>query len=128
MAIDYSKLEPDKFRCPKCGGEFFARDPDSEDVWCHDQMQQGCRWSGRADQCMYVSDDAKLVLAEELLEKAEAKLDFYLLKSRPWTVPDVLKKLADAADHLLQEHNCDCHGHEEIGVARDVAKAMSEVL
>lgn len=83
-------------------------------VMCHDEAQHGCHWSGPAVKCMHVSDEAKLELAEELFEKAQAKLDFYLLGSdTPWTVPDVLKKLAEAADHLLLHHDCDCHGHEE---------------
>lgn len=129
MPIDYSKLPRDEFRCPKCGGSFFARGgDDDDDVACHDQMQQGCHWHGPVDQCMRVSDEVKLAFVEELLEKAEAKLDFYLLIDRPWTTPDVLKKLADAADHLLREHDCDCHGHEEIAVARDVARAVSKAL
>ena len=129
MAIDYSKLPRDEFRCPKCGGEFFGSIGPGGVVCCHDQTEQGCRWRGPADQCMHVSCEAKLEFVEEALEKAEAKLDFYLLDAdTPWTVVDVLKKLADAADHLLHHHDCDCHGHEEIAVARDVAKAMSKSL
>lgn len=39
-----------------------------------------------------------------------------------WPLHDVIAKLADAADHLLNDHACDTHGHEEIGVARDAAR------
>lgn len=34
-----------------------------------------------------------------------------------WPLPDVLTRLADAADHLLADHNCDMHGHEGISFA-----------
>lgn len=33
-------------------------------------------------------------------------------------------RLADAADHLLDAHACDGHGHEEIAAARDAARKM----
>ncbi len=129
--IDYSKLPKDAFACPKCGGSYYGRVPHGK-VHCHDQFEQNCQWSGPVDECMYVSDEAKLELAEEMLEKAEAKLDFFLLGApgadMPWTVTDVLKRLADAADHLLLHHDCDCQGHEEIRVACEVAKTMSKAL
>jgi hypothetical protein len=41
-----------------------------------------------------------------------------------WPLRDVLEKLADAANHLLGEHDCDCHGHEEIAQARDAARRI----
>jgi hypothetical protein len=42
----------------------------------------------------------------------------------PWPLFSVLKKLADAADHLLNEHSCDAHGYEEVGAARDSARRI----
>jgi len=45
-----------------------------------------------------------------------------------WPTPDVLRKLADAADHLLRDHNCDNHGCEEIAVCRDRAREVSAAL
>ncbi len=41
----------------------------------------------------------------------------------PWPVREVLTRLADAADHLLLEHDCDAHGHEGVAAARDSARA-----
>lgn len=38
-----------------------------------------------------------------------------------WPLIDVLEKLAQAADHLLKDHDCDQHGYEEVEVC--VAKA-----
>lgn len=31
-----------------------------------------------------------------------------------WPVRDMLRKLADAADHLLLDHDCDAHGYEQV--------------
>ena len=36
---------------------------------------------------------------------------------------DVLQRLAEAIDHLLDGHNCDCHGHEGIRYAQQAAQA-----
>jgi hypothetical protein len=43
----------------------------------------------------------------------------------PWPLVDVLDCLADAADHLLNEHNCDMHSHEQVATARDFARQFS---
>jgi hypothetical protein len=127
MAIDYSRLPKDAFTCPKCGGSHYGK-PLHGTVHCHDQFETNCRWNGPPDECMYASDEAKLELAEEMLEKAEAKLDVLMRVGTPWPLRDVLKKLADAADHLLSNHDCDLHGYEEVSHARDVAKLIIEAL
>lgn len=43
---------------------------------------------------------------------------------RAWPTRDTLNRLADAADHLLHHHNCDCDGYEEIMAARDSAREL----
>lgn len=43
---------------------------------------------------------------------------------RAWPTRDTLNRLADAADHLLHHHNCDCDGYEEIMAARDSAREI----
>lgn len=35
----------------------------------------------------------------------------------PWPLRDVLERLADAAEHLLDDHGCDTHGHEGVRFA-----------
>jgi len=127
MGIDYSKLPKDAFECPKCGGSHYGK-PLHGNVHCHDQFETNCRWNGLADECMHVSDSAKLELAEELLEKTEAKLESLTRMNAPWPLRDVLKKLAGAADHLLDAHGCDLHGYEEVSRARDVARLIMEAL
>lgn len=43
--------------------------------------------------------------------------------STPWPLSDAVAKLVGAVDHLLKDHNCDAHGWEEVGHARDAANA-----
>lgn len=40
----------------------------------------------------------------------------------PWPIRDAVRKLADAADHLLHVYGCDVLGWEEIGHARTAAR------
>jgi len=51
-----------------------------------------------------------------------AELMEALRMDQPWSLTSVLKRLADAADHLLDAHDCDAHGYEEVGAARDAAR------
>jgi hypothetical protein len=40
-----------------------------------------------------------------------------------WPIPDVLERLADAADHLRGDHSCDAEGHEGVLYAAQAARA-----
>ena len=44
----------------------------------------------------------------------------------PATVPDLLERLAEAAEHLLHDHDCDLHGWE--GVERSVRQAREAAV
>lgn len=44
--------------------------------------------------------------------------------STPWPLPDVLAKLIAATEHLLRDHDCDAHGHEEYKAAVDSGKTL----
>jgi len=61
-------------------------------------------------------------------ERLRARLDEVLAIGQPWPLRDVLKRLAEAATHLLREHDCDAHGYEEVGGARDQALLIVERL
>jgi hypothetical protein len=131
--IDYSKLPRNKFTCPKCGGAYFGRWEGVVD--CHDEFETSCHWSGPEKDCMTASDEEKLELAEETLEKIEAQhalLREILGQDQPWSVIDTLRRLADAAEHLLDVHGCDAHGYEEVSGsvarARDYAQDIEIVL
>ena len=41
----------------------------------------------------------------------------------PWAPIDCMNKLIEATTHLLIDHNCDCHGHEEILEAKNSLEA-----
>ena len=65
----------------------------------------------------------------------EKKLDDILGYYTPSPLPDVLERLADAVDHLLDHHNCDCHPFEYGGyenweldakVAREQASSLRD--
>ena len=43
--------------------------------------------------------------------------------SEPWPLNDILAKLVEATQHLLDDHNCDTHGHEEFRHAASGGKA-----
>lgn len=45
-----------------------------------------------------------------------------------WPLADVLTRLADAADHLLRDHDCDRQGWEGVTVARDKAREYAKAL
>ena len=40
----------------------------------------------------------------------------------PFDVASVLEKLASAAEHLLDDHSCDGHGHEQVRIAVTTAR------
>jgi hypothetical protein len=42
----------------------------------------------------------------------------------PWPLRDVLTKLIDATEHLLDDHDCDAHGHEEYRAAAKAGKGL----
>lgn len=46
-------------------------------------------------------------------------------KNTPWPLSDVLRVLADAAEHLLQVHDCDHDGYEAIDQAMRVARKIA---
>ena len=45
-----------------------------------------------------------------------------------WFLTRVLRRLADAADHLLNDHSCDAHGYEGVVSARDAAREHADAL
>lgn len=46
----------------------------------------------------------------------------------PYPLHDVLRILADAADHLLNDHNCDTHGYETITASRNAAREILRLI
>jgi len=86
-----------------------------------------------ADELDHLGDRSQADKGEALHDAADVMRGLYvraLLASAdsPWPLPDVLKKLADAADHLLNDHACDAHGHEGLMQARDAARSILEKI
>lgn len=68
--------------------------------------------------------DILLLEAAEEIERLHAALGM----DQPWPLPDVLAKLIEATEHLLKQHDCDAHGHEEYRAAADYGHALMLVL
>jgi hypothetical protein len=51
-----------------------------------------------------------------------------LADDKPYPLTDVLTQLADAADHLLNDHSCDAHGYEGVGIVRNIAREMVGIV
>jgi hypothetical protein len=69
------------------------------------------------------SADTEAAILRARLETAEAALH-----GGAWPVHECLRVLADAADHLLLDHNCDDTGYECVMQARDAARKHVEAL
>lgn len=55
-------------------------------------------------------------------ERAATRADVLML-NETWPLPDIVRKLAEAAAHLLGHHSCDQHGYEEVQIAMTRARA-----
>jgi hypothetical protein len=101
-----------KASCNTCGGS-----PNASDLACI------CGGTG----CMVDEVDG-LRQHAFALERDLAVLREALGYGTPWPLHEVLTKLADAADHLLLGHDCDRHGWELVGSARDAARCITSAL
>lgn len=76
---------------------------------------------------LYTAIADSWLLAQALHESLERAIPSAIQGSvggidSPWPAADVVRKLADAADILLGQHDYDGHGWEEIWAASDVAR------
>lgn len=46
----------------------------------------------------------------------------------PWPLHDVIGKLVEATEHMLADHDCDCHGHEEFQIAARRGRELREAI
>ena len=63
-----------------------------------------------------------------LAERGEDVCHDALGYDTPWPTALCLKRLVDAADHLLNDHDCDAHGWEGLALARDSARGRVDAL
>jgi hypothetical protein len=69
--------------------------------------------------------DAALSTSHAEVERLREALRSVLAFDQPWNLPDVLDRLANAADHLLTDHGCDTHGWEMARGCANRARKLS---
>jgi|SRR5208283_615451 len=81
-----------------------------------------------ADMLDGLADRSQADTGESLHDAADVvramRYQLYAALGEPWPLYDVLTRLADAADHLLRDHDCDTHGHEGIKEASEAARRI----
>lgn len=65
---------------------------------------------------------------EDRIAELEQRLARVLQTNNPWPLSDVLAVLCGAVDHLLVDHNCDTHGHEEFNRAVNRGREILQIL
>ena len=88
------------------------------DVWAVKVTSRGIR-SSRLLIRGYGEDLMVFDLAQEVIRLRDS-----LRLAEPWNIDSVLARLVEAAEHLLDDHNCDGHGHEEVRYAAEAAKVI----
>jgi hypothetical protein len=66
---------------------------------------------------------AKAARAENEATLLRVELLVETQNDQPWPVAQIVERLADAADHLMRDHDCDAHGYESVCAARDAGRA-----
>jgi len=80
-----------------------------------------------AERCQRRLRQVRAALLQLLVRRShdpeiDRKLNAFLAMDDPWPTFEVLRKLADAGEHLLRDHDCDVHGWEEIDTAVRIAR------
>ena len=66
--------------------------------------------------------------AEATIEAQRALLGRLTGADQPWPLADVLRRLADAVEHMQQVHGCDRHGYEEDYACIDAGRRYAVAL
>lgn len=110
--------------CSGCGEEM-----DQRHTWkeCHEALKEEREvldgaWWGVLGILMDVAPHASS--PEEAARSAASRLALIEAKDTAYPLTEILRRLADAADHLLGDHSCDAHGYEGLGLARDAARRI----
>jgi hypothetical protein len=107
---------------------------ESRDMWVYESggdclgateythyLEHGDNWNGEGEHYVPASE-------LEAAPKRVGELESIIGNDAPWPLRDALMRLADGADHLLNDHSCDQHGYEELCQARDSARKIVESL
>lgn len=75
------------------------------------------------DEAVAEAERLRLLVTDRTADRViNAPAQVHLGADSPWPLADVLERLAFAAAHLLYDHSCDGHGHEEAGAALTAAQ------
>lgn len=61
-------------------------------------------------------------------EERAAKIEQFMAWDHPWSTIEVLRKLVETAERLLQAHDCDTQGWEEIQAAAELGRERLTAL
>jgi hypothetical protein len=89
-----------------------------------DKLADPERGDGEDHSYLVDGKECRIESWRERAERLDAALDATFGADTPWPLPEVLAKLAHAADTLFETYNYDGHGYEEIVSARDAARAL----
>jgi hypothetical protein len=89
-------------------------------AWMIDRAARGL--SGTPSLDAYRELGERAARAESARDLAFVRLTLAEHADRPWPVVRIVERLADAADHLMRDHDCDAHGYESVCAARDAAR------
>jgi hypothetical protein len=97
-------MAPDPRKCAKCAGY-----GNTHEVGCHHYRQTVM---DPCPQCARFRELEGVVIA---------------MQSNPrWPLTELLDELANSADHLLDAHGCDDHGHELVRIRAKEARIKAE--
>lgn len=104
-----------------------------EEIHEHTTLREKVEWE-RDELQAVLNDDQRILMSDYIgksLQELAAELSTLREKvrrmlgiSEPWPAINVLSELADAAEHLLNCHSCNCDGHEKISHAKDSARIL----
>jgi hypothetical protein len=89
------------------------------------QRLESCLATARAS---IVESDKRIAEVEILKNSHKGQIDALLGNNRPWPLVDVLTFLVQATEHLLNRHDCDCHGWENHHFAAERGREYIEAL
>lgn len=114
MARGETVSDPHVHNCPRC----FEKPLCTDDCTIEHDIDRD-RPTGHTvlcDRCE--SETMPEVVRESFMQRIDA------MDETAWPLRDVLAKLVEAVDHLLDVHDCDAHGHEQFIIARDKAREL----
>lgn len=93
---------------------------------CHDQTE-GYGFHVQKLIAGLQSENARLLTAAQSALDSGAWREAFAM-GQPWPLRDVLSKLIEATEHLLNDHDCDTDGHEQFRGCANRAKELLPII